>query len=46
MTSGEQCVVMVGTPLMLLWYANSWDMRTLEVSMNACICFKHDDKSV
>ena len=32
MTSGEQCVVMIGTPLMLLWYASSWDMHTLEVS--------------
>ena len=33
MTSGGQCVVMVGTVLMLLWSASSWDMHTLEVSI-------------
>ena len=37
MTSGEQCVIMAGTGLMLLWSANSWDMHTLEVSANASI---------
>ena len=33
MTSGEQCVMTPGTTLMLLWYASSWDMHTLEVSV-------------
>ena len=32
MTSGGQCVMTCGTALMLLWYANSWDMHTPEVS--------------
>ena len=32
MTSGGQCVMMAGTPLMLLWSARSWDMRLLDVS--------------
>ena len=32
MTSGEQYVMMTGTPLMLLWSASNWDMHTLEVS--------------
>jgi len=32
MTSGGQCVMTAGTPLMLLWFVNSWDMHTLEVS--------------
>ena len=32
MTSGGQCVMTAGTPLMLLWSASSWDMHTLEVS--------------
>ena len=27
--------MMAGTPLMLLWCANSWDMHTLEVSASA-----------
>ena len=31
MTSGEQCVMIPGTALMLLWSAGSWDMHTLEV---------------
>ena len=33
MTSGGQCVMTPGTVLMLLWFASSWDMHTLEVSM-------------
>ena len=33
MTSGGQCVMTAGTPLMLLWSADSWDMHTLEVSL-------------
>ena len=32
MTSGGQCVMTAGTPLMLLWCASSWDIHTLEVS--------------
>ena len=32
MTSGGQCVVTDGMPLMLLWSVNSWNMHTLEVS--------------
>ena len=32
MTSGGQCVMTAGTPLMLLWSANSWDTHMLEVS--------------
>jgi len=31
-TSGGLYVMISGTPLMLLWSANSWDMHTLEVS--------------
>ena len=27
MTSGGQCVTTIGTALMLLWSANSWDME-------------------
>ena len=34
MTNGEQCVMMTGTPLMLLLSVGNWD--TLEVSMNIC----------
>ena len=34
MTSGEQCVMMVGAVLMPLWYASNWDMQPLEVSIN------------
>ena len=30
--SGGQCVITTGTGLMQLWFANSWDMHTLEVS--------------
>ena len=33
MTSGGQCVMTTGIPLMLLWSASSWDMHTLEVSV-------------
>ena len=33
MTSGEQYVMTPGTPLMLLWSADNWDMHTLEVSL-------------
>jgi len=33
MTSGGQCVMTAGIPLMLLWSASSWDMHTLEVSV-------------
>ena len=32
MTSGGQCVMICGIALMLLWFANSWGMDTLEVS--------------
>ena len=32
MASGGQCVMTSGTALMLLWFASSWDMHTLEVS--------------
>ena len=32
MTSGGQCVMTAGTPLMPLLSANSWDTHTLEVS--------------
>ena len=33
MTSGGQCVMTTGIPLMLQWSAISWDMHTLEVSV-------------
>ena len=33
MTSGGQCVMTLGTPLMLLLSASSWDMQPLEVSL-------------
>ena len=33
MTSGGQCVMTAGTPLTLLWSADSWDIHTLEVSL-------------
>ena len=33
MTSGGQCVMMAGMPLMLLWSASSLDMQPLEVSV-------------
>jgi len=33
MTSGGQCVMTAGTPMMLQWCANSWDMHTLAVSV-------------
>ena len=32
MTSGGQCVMTLGTVLMLLWSASNWDTHTLEVS--------------
>ena len=32
MISGGQCVMTVGTVLMQLWSASSWDMQSLEVS--------------
>ena len=35
MTSGGQCVMTTGTALMLLWFASSWDMLTLEVRVIA-----------
>ena len=31
-TSGGQCVMITGIPLMPLWSVSSWDMHTLEVS--------------
>ena len=34
MISGEQCVMMAGTVLMLVWSASSWVMQPLEVSVN------------
>ena len=34
MTSGGQCVMTLGTTLMLLWSANSWDMEV-------CYCMSH-----
>jgi len=34
MTSGEQCVMTVGTVLMPVWFASSWVMLLLEVSTN------------
>ena len=36
-TSGGQCVITIGTSMMPLWFANSWDMRTLEVSASAVL---------
>ena len=33
MISGEQCVTILGTALMQLSSASSWDMLTLEVSV-------------
>ena len=33
MTSGGQCVMTLGTALMLLWSASNWDMHTQEVSL-------------
>ena len=38
MTDGGQCVMAAGMPLMLLQYANSWDMHTLEVRSSANGC--------
>ena len=38
MTSGGQCVMTLGTALMLLWYASNWDMHTLEVRMMFIVC--------
>ena len=37
MTSGGQCVMTPGTTLMLLWFASSWDMDTIEVGL--CLYF-------
>ena len=37
MTSGGQCVMTYGIPLMLLWSASSWDMHTLEVSVHVLV---------
>ena len=36
MTSGGQCAMMAGAPLMPLWSASNWDMQPLEVSLNIC----------
>ena len=33
---GEQCVMIFGVVLMLLWSAGSWDMPTLDVSLPYC----------
>ena len=38
MTSGELCVMMVGTVLMPVWSASSWVMQPQEVSV--CTSFK------
>ena len=38
MTSGGQCVMMVGTVLMPVWSASSLVMHTLEVSASANVC--------
>ena len=38
---GGQFVMTAGTPLMLLWSANSWDMHTLEVSAGASLVCLH-----
>ena len=38
MTSGAQCVMTIGTSMMPLWSANSWDMHTLEVSAKTVDC--------
>ena len=35
MSSGGQCVMTAGILLMPLWFASSWDMHILEVSVNA-----------
>ena len=34
MTSGEQCVMTIGTAQMLLWSVINWDMHILEVSLS------------
>ena len=36
MIPGEQCVMIFGVVLMLLWSAGSWDMPTLDVSLPYC----------
>jgi len=33
MTSGGQCVMTSGIPLMLLWCASSWDMHSPDVCL-------------
>ena len=38
MTSGAQCVMTIGTSMMPLWSANSWDTHTLEVSAKTVDC--------
>ena len=38
MTSGEQCVMTAGTVLMPVWFADNWDMHTLEVSASGNVC--------
>ena len=38
MTSGGQCVMTAGTPLMPQWSASSWDMHTPEVSGSTVCC--------
>ena len=38
MTSGGQCVMMVGPLLMPVWCASSWVMPPLEVSANVDWC--------
>ena len=38
MTSGEQCVMMVGAALMQVWSASSWVMQLPEVSTNVSHC--------
>ena len=36
MIPGEQCVMIFGVVLMLLWSAGSWDTPTLDVSLSYC----------
>ena len=46
MTSGGQCVMICGTPLMLQWCASSWDMHTQEVSIFSCaVCDDYWDNT-
>ena len=41
LTSGEQCVVPLGTAMMQLWSASNWDMLSLMVrsSITDCLIF-------